>query len=217
MSDPDSRTGKRYATEAILAYLDRIHAGHDTGLEAAFTTPEREGIPAIMVSPSEGRLLELILRMIAAKKVVEIGTLVGYSAIRMAAALPAHGKLWSIEADPKHAEVARRNIAAAGCADRVEVVEGPARDILSSLEVHGPFDAVFVDADKGSYDHYGTWAEANLRQGGLLLGDNAHLFGNLLDESDTARAMRRFHERAAQVFHSTCIPTPDGLLLAIKK
>ena len=217
MSDKDSRAGKRYANEAVLAYLDNVHAAHDPELEAAFAAPEREGIPAIMVAPSEGKLLELLLRMVGAERVVEIGTLAGYSAIRMAAALPAHGKLWTIEYDPKHAEIARSNIQAAGCGDRVEVVVGSAREILPTLEPHGPFDAVFVDADKESYDHYGAWAAANLRAGGLLLGDNAYLFGDLLDDKDSARAMRRFHEQTAGAFDSVCITTPDGLLLGIKR
>ncbi|MEM9493434.1 MAG: hypothetical protein AAGC55_30075, partial [Myxococcota bacterium] len=95
MSDRDSRAGKRYADSELLDYLARVHADHDSGLEAAFSAPDREGIPAIMVAPSEGRLLELLLRMIGARRVVEIGTLAGYSAIRMAAALPEDGRLWT--------------------------------------------------------------------------------------------------------------------------
>lgn len=217
MADNDSRQGKRYAETAILEYVENVHARHDQGLQAAFSAPAEHDIPAIMVGPSEGRLLELLLRMIAAERVVEVGTLAGYSAIRMAAALPASGKLWTIEYDPGHAEVARRNIAAAGYADRVEVLVGAGLDILPTLEAKGPFDAVFIDADKVNYDHYGQWAEKNLRPGGLLIGDNAYLFGELLDESDRGRAMRRFHEQAARAFHSVCVPTPDGLLVGIKR
>jgi caffeoyl-CoA O-methyltransferase len=218
MADKDSRAGTRYANERIRDYLDSVHAAHDAGLEAAFSAPgEHSEIPAIMVGPSEGRLLELLLRMIAAERVVEIGTLAGYSAIRMAAALPATGRLWTIEYEPRHAEVARANIAGAGHADRVTVMVGAALDILPTLEQHGPFDAVFIDADKINYDHYGQWALRNLRSGGLLLGDNAYLFGQLMDDSDGAAAMRRFHEQAAKACDSVCIPTPDGLLLGIKR
>jgi caffeoyl-CoA O-methyltransferase len=218
MADKDSRAGQRYDDERLRTYLDRVHAAHDAGLEAAFSAPDEHGeIPAIMVGPSEGRLLELLLRMIAAERVVEIGTLAGYSAIRMAAALPATGTLWTIEYEPRHAEVARANIARAGYADRVSVVVGAALEVLPTLEQHGPFDAVFIDADKINYDRYGQWALDNLRSGGLLLGDNAYLFGELMSDSDSAAAMRRFHEQTAQACDSVCVPTPDGLLLGIKR
>jgi predicted O-methyltransferase YrrM len=215
MADNDSRAGARYHTIEILDYVGRVHAGHDPALTRAFATPE--GVPAIMVGPSEGRLLELLLRLAGARKVVEVGTLVGYSAIRMARALPDDGKLWTIEFDPRHAELARGNIAAAGLADRIEVLVGAGVDVLPTLEGQGPFDAVFIDADKQSYALYGRWAAKHLRTGGLLLGDNAFLFGELLADSERARAMRAFHEEAAQAFDSVCIPTPDGLVLGIKR
>lgn len=217
MADNESRAGKRYSDEALLSYVNRLHAAHDEALERAFATPAGGDMPAIMLGPSEARLVELFLRMIHAERVVEIGTLAGYSALRMAAALPPGGKLWSIEADPDFARVARANIEAGGYADRVEVVVGKALDVLPSLEVHGPFDAVFVDADKESYDRYGQWAARHLRPGGLLVGDNAYLFGALLEEEERGRNMRRFHEETAAAFHSVCIPTPDGMVLGIKK
>jgi caffeoyl-CoA O-methyltransferase len=153
-----------------------------------------------------------------ARKVVEFGTLAGYSAIRMAQALPPDGHLWSLEFDPKHAAIARANLEAAGVADQVTVIVGPALDALPSLAQLGPFDAVFIDADKGNYDRYGAWARMALRTGGLLLGDNAYYFGNLLAEDDAeAAAMRRFHEQAKEAFDTVCLPTPDGLLLGIKR
>lgn len=217
MADLDSRAGKRYTDPELLAWCDRTHAAHDDALRRAFDAPGDHDIPAIQVGASEGRLLELLLRMVGARRVVEVGTLVGYSAIRMARALPADGALWSIEYDARHAAVARDNIAAAGLADRIEVREGAALDVLPALEQHGPFDAVFIDADKGNYDHYGAWAETHLRPGGLLLGDNSFLFGRLLEDSPEAAAMRRFHERATRAFHSVNVPTPDGLLVGIKK
>lgn len=217
MADNDSRAGKRYDTEAIRRYVDNVHAAHDPGLEAAFAAPLHRDMPAIMVAPSEGKMLEVLLRMIRAERVVEVGTLAGYAAIRMAAALPPSGKLWSIELNPAFAEVARDNIARAGYADRVEVVVGAGLDILPTLSAHGPFDAMFVDADKENYDGYGRWAARNLRQGGVLIGDNSYLFGELLDGTARGAAMRRFHEEAAEHFHSVCIPTPDGILLGVKK
>lgn len=215
MADKDSRAGKRYDSTAIIDYVTRVHAGHDAALAGAFAVPE--GIPAIQVGPSEGRLLYLLMRLVGARKIVEVGTLVGYSAIQMARAVPAGGKLWSIEFEPKHAEVARRNIATAGLSDRVEVVVGAGVDVLPTLVEHGPFDAVFIDADKANYARYGAWAVDNLRPGGLVIGDNAYLFGELVDDSDRARAMREFHEQVAASCESVCLPTPDGLVVGIKK
>jgi len=215
MADSVSRAGERYAHAAILEYVNRVHVPHDDGFTRAFAVPE--GIPAIQVGPSDGKLIALLLRLAGASRVVEVGTLVGYSAIHMARALRPGGHLWSIEYEPRHAEVARGNLAAAGVADRVTVVVGAGRDILPTLEVHAPFDAVFIDADKVNYDHYGRWALANLRPGGLVLGDNAYLFGELLDDSDRGRAMRGFHELVAAGCDSVCAPTPDGLVVGIKR
>ena len=217
MADTDSRAGLRYADQGGLDFVSRVHASHDEGLAGAFDAPASEDMPAIMVGPSEGKLLELMVRLAGATKVVEIGTLAGYSAIRMARALPDGGHLWTFEYDPRHAEVARANIARAGLADRVDVMVGAALEQLPSIESHGPFDLVFVDADKGNYDNYGRWARAHLRPGGLLVGDNAYLFGKLMEESDTGAAMRRFHEETAEAFDSVCVPTPDGMVIGIKK
>ena len=216
MADRDSRSGEAYFDSAILDWTARVHAGHDAALARAFDAPERHGMPAIQLGPSEARLVELLIRLAGARKAVEIGTLAGYSAIRIARALGDGGHLWSVECEPKHAAVARENLSIAGLVRRVTLVEGAGLDLLPALEAHGPFDAVFVDADKANYDAYGRWAARNLRQGGLLLGDNAFLFGRLLEESDEAAAMRRFHEEAARAFDTVCIPTPDGLLVGVR-
>jgi len=216
MADRDTRSGAlRYATAGVLEYVDSLHAKHDPALGAAFDSPERDGVPAIQVGISEGKTLELLVRLAGARKVVEIGTLAGYSAIRIARALPDDGKLWTIEADPKHAAIARRYIDEAGLASRVEVLEGRALDVLPRLERLGPFDVVFIDADKTGYDAYGRWAASHLRPGGIMIADNAYLFGQLLEDRDDARAMRRFHEETAARFDSVCVPTPDGLVLGI--
>src|SRR5258705_793400 len=155
MADAATRAGERYTPPAILDYVNRVHVPHDAGLARAFEVPD--GIPAIQVGPSDGKLLALLLRLARATKVVEIGTLIGYSAIHMARALSPGGHLWSIEYEPRHAEVARANLAAAGLADRVTVLVGAGRDVLSGLEPNAPFDAVFIDADKVNYDAYGQW------------------------------------------------------------
>jgi caffeoyl-CoA O-methyltransferase len=215
MADNDSRAGVRYTTPAIIDFVDRTHVPHDAALARAFATPE--GIDPIQLGPSEAKLLDVLLRTAGAKRVIEIGTLVGYSAIVMARALPADGHLWTIEYEPKHADIARANIAAAGLADRVTVVVGAGRDVLPTLAPHGPFDAVFLDADKESYDFYAEWSLLHLRQGGLVLGDNAYLFGELMNDSKRGRAMRAFHELVAKHCESVCVPTPDGLVVGIKK
>ena len=217
MADNTSRAGASYATPEVLDYLHRTHTQHDAGLQRAFDSPAASGIPAIQVGPAEGKTLLLFLRMIAAKKVVEVGTLAGYSAIQMARALPSDGHLWTIEFDDKHAQIARDNLAAAGVGDRVTVVKGAGVDMLPTLEKHGPFDAVFIDADKGNYDKYGRWAAKHTRKGGLLIGDNAFYFGKLTEDSEPAAAMRRFHEEAREHFDTVCIPTPDGMLLGVRR
>src|SRR6478672_4851999 len=112
MADNSSRGGERYTTKEILDYTARVHAAHDAALAQAFAVPQ--DIPAIQVGPSEGKLLELLVRLVGGKAVVEVGTLVGYSAIHLARALPADGHLWTIEFEPKHAEVARQNLGRAG-------------------------------------------------------------------------------------------------------
>lgn len=215
MADQDSRAGQRYSTKTILDYVNGVHVPHDADLARAFATPE--GIPAIQVGPSDGKLIQLLLRLAGAKKVVEIGTLVGYSAIHMARALLAGGKIWSIEYEARHADVARANIAAAGLDGTIEVLVGAGTEVLPTIAHHGPFDAVFIDADKVNYHVYGRWAVDHLRPGGLVLGDNAYMFGELMEDSDRGRAMRAFHELVAAACDSVCAPTPDGLVVGIKR
>ncbi len=215
MADTLSRAGHRYDSATATAWCDALHAPHDAALARAFDTPE--GVPAIMVGPTDGKTLHVLLRMIGARKVVEVGTLVGYSTIHMARALPADGHLWTVEFEPRHAELARGNLAAAGLADRVSVHVGAGLDVLPTLVEHGPFDAVFIDADKVNYPGYGAWAIANLRPGGLVLGDNAYLFGELTADDDRGRAMRAFHQLVAAHCDAVCVQTPEGLVVGVKR
>jgi caffeoyl-CoA O-methyltransferase len=217
MADTDSRAGLSYATREILDWLAATHAPHDAALARAFDAPALHGMPAIQLGASEAKAVALLLKLGGARKVVEVGTLAGYSALVMARALPEDGHLWTIEFDPKHARVARENLAAAGLAQKVTVLEGAGLDVLPTLEPLAPFDAVFVDADKRNYDGYGRWAARNVRPGGLLIGDNAFLFGRLLEDSDEAAAMRRFHLEAAEAFDTACLPTLDGLLIGVRR
>jgi caffeoyl-CoA O-methyltransferase len=216
MADPSSRAGERYASAQILDYAARTHHPRDPALLRAFEAPARHDMPEIQLGPAEGRLLGILLQLAGANNVVEIGTLAGYSALWIARALPIGGHLWTIESNPKHARVAAEVIQEAGLADRVTIILQDALEALPKLNDFGPFCAVFLDADKGRYDIYGRWATENLRPGGLLIGDNAYLFGRLLEDSEDARAMRRFHEEMASNYRSVCVPTPDGLAVGIR-
>ena len=217
MADRDSRAGLSYATREILDWLARTHAPHDAAAARAFDAPSAHGMPAIQLGASEAKAVALLLRLAGARKVVEVGTLAGYSALVMARALPEDGHVWTVEFDPKHARVARGNLEAAGLGSKVTVLEGAGLAVLPTLEPLGPFDAVFVDADKRNYDGYGRWAARNVRKGGLLIGDNAFLFGRLLEDSEEASAMRRFHEEAAETFDTACLPTLDGMLVGLRR
>jgi predicted O-methyltransferase YrrM len=216
MADPSSRAGHTYGTPLVIEHLARVHARHDPPLEQAFRAAELHGIPAIQVGPHEGVLLGWLARSLSARRAVEIGTLGGYSAIHLARALGADGTLHSLEIEPRHAEVARANLHDAGLSARVEVHLGDAVESLRSLEERGPFDLVFVDADKGRYDRYAEWAVAQLRPGGLLVADNVFFFGRLLEDHPDAAAMRRFHEIAAAHLEVALLTTPDGMLLGRK-
>jgi caffeoyl-CoA O-methyltransferase len=220
MADKDKTWADSYVTPAVGEYLETLFAKEDPGMLDAARAIKEAGMPEIQVSPNDGRILELLLRLAGAKKVVELGTLGAYSAQWIARAIGADGHLWTVEASPKHAEVARGVLERAGLSDRVTVCEGKGVDVLPTLEGYGPFDAVFVDADKGSYGAYAGWATKNLRPGGLLIGDNTFLFGRLagVEPLDAdIRSMRGFHEILAERFHAVCIPTPDGMSVGIKK
>ena len=168
MADHDSRSGIRYADPRIVEWLNARHAPLDSPLKQAFYSPDKYGLPAIMVGASEGKFIELLMSFIGVSKVVEVGTLAGFSAIHIARSMRPGGHLWTIENEPRHKDIALANLAAAGVADRVTVVLGDGPDVLKSLESNGPFDAVFIDADKERYDVYGRWAATHVRPGGLL-------------------------------------------------
>ena len=217
MADPESRAGHRYDTTEIHAFVNGLHGPHDKALALAFSAPERTGLPPIQVGPQEGMLLTLLMRLIGARRVLEVGTLAGYSGLRLAKGLQPGGRLWSLEYDARHAMVARPALAAAPPGISVKLVEGDAKANLPKLEIEGPFDAIFLDADKAGYAEYGAWAARNLRAGGLLIADNVYLFGRLLEDSEEAAAVRRFHREAAEAFDTCIVPTPDGLLIGIKR
>lgn len=212
---------------AVDEYVSGLLAPHDDAIEAALRASEEAGLPAIQVSPPQGKLLQLLALSIGAKSILEFGTLGGYSTIWLGRALPPDGRLITLEADPHNAEVAGRNIARAGLDDLVDLRVGPALELLPQLETEevGPFDLVFIDADKINTPEYFSWSLDRTRPGGLIVSDNVVRFGELANsDSDdpTIPAQRRFHQMLAADprVESTTIQTVgvkghDGFNLAL--
>jgi len=200
-------------------YIASLFAREDAVLMSLREQADRSGLPPIAISPDEGRLLQVLLRAIGAKRVLEVGTLGGYSAIWMARALPADGILLSIDIDADHAAFATRFIARAGLESVVTVRVGRALDVLPSLDGE-QFDAIFLDADKEPLPTYLDWALRLVRPGGMIIADNVLWGGKVLDASiddDATRAVREFNRRFAEDPRITgiVVPTHDGVAVGI--
>lgn len=187
---------------AVDRYLAALLAPADAALEAALAVNRAAGLPAIDVSPPQGKLLHLLARLQGARNILEIGTLGGYSTIWLARALSAGGRVITLEADPVHAETARANIARAGLAAVVDVRVGPALETLPKLEAErcGPFDVTFIDADKPSTPDYFTWALKLSRRNSIIIVDNVVRDGAVIDGASSdpgVKGMRRFFEMLA--------------------
>jgi predicted O-methyltransferase YrrM len=172
---------------AVDDYFADLLIAPDPVLEAALQTSADAGIPAIQVSPHQGKLLLLLARIQRARTILEIGTLAGYSTIWLARALPADGRLVTLEIEAKHAELAQANIARAGLSDRVEVRLGAALETLPQLAAEGcaPFDLTFIDADKQNNAAYFDWALKLSRPGSVIVVDNVVRNGSVIDASST--------------------------------
>ncbi|MGH6874854.1 MAG: O-methyltransferase [Aestuariivirgaceae bacterium] len=186
----------------IDRYLSNAVIPEDSILEHALAAADRAGLPAIQVSPLQGKLLMLLAQMVGAHRILEIGTLAGYSTIWLGRALPAHGKLITLEVDSKHAEVSRSNIALANLADRVELRLGRALDSLAKLaeENVAPFDMFFIDADKKNIPAYFAWCVRFSRPGSVIVVDNVVRDGAVIDpqaQEAGIQGIRRFFEMAA--------------------
>jgi len=187
---------------AVDRYLNALFVPPDPVLDAALAASAAAGLPPINVTPNQGKLLQILARLAGARNILEIGTLGGYSTIWLARALPADGRLVTLESEPKHAEVARGNLARAGVGGLVELRLGRALDTLPQLaaEGHGPFDLIFIDADKPGYPDYLTWALKLSRRGTLIIADNVVRKGAVIDANSNdslVRGVRRFHELLA--------------------
>jgi predicted O-methyltransferase YrrM len=210
-------------THAYNDYIASLFAPQDSALTETLAEMERETIPSINVSGVEGKLLHMLALIVGAKRILEIGTLGGYSGIHFARAIPEGGQLITLEIDQHHADVARSNFERAGVSDKVEVKIGPAADSLRQLAAANEpqFDIIFVDADKGGYVEYLQLSLPLLREGGLLLADNTLPDAILTDED---AGTKRYNAAVAKIPELTTVVLPilrqhgiDGLTVSIKR
>jgi caffeoyl-CoA O-methyltransferase len=212
------------ASEALAAWAESVYAPEDAVLREIRERSAAAGLPPIEVGRFDGLHLEVLARACGPRVAVEIGTLGGYSGVCLLRGMGTAGLLHTIEREPRHADVARRSFELAGVAARARIHVGPAAERLRELEREGPFDLVFVDADKLGYPAYLAWAEANLRVGGVLLADNTFGFGHVHEErpavesAEAMAALRGFSERLAHGgrFRATMLPTAEGLSFGVK-
>jgi predicted O-methyltransferase YrrM len=212
---------------AVDSYFTDLLVRPDAALDAALEASDAAGLPAIAVAPNMGKLLHLMARAQGARRILEIGTLGGYSTIWLARALPADGRLVTLDFDPKHAAVACESIAAAGLAHLVEQRGGPAVESLSQLAAAGeaPFDFIFIDADKGSYTDYLEWSLKLSRPGTMIIADNVVRAGRVTDAASgdpLVEGVRRFLDRlaaeprvSATAIQTVGVKGHDGLAIAL--
>ncbi len=208
---------KAYAADhpAIAPYVEALLAPEDAVLAEIRARSAAAGLPDIAVGPFDGRHLEVIARSAGAKRMIEVGTLGGYSAVCLARALPDDGHLHTFELEAAHAQVARESLRLAGVLDKVTIHVGPALERLADVEADGPFDLVFLDADKAGYPDYLAWAEQHVRPGGTLLADNVFRKPRGREMADVIHA---FNERLAHsgLWRATFLPLEDGLAFAVR-
>ncbi len=204
----------------IISYVEKTFAPEDGILKKVREVSIKQGLPPIQLGSMDALHVEVLARICQARKAVEIGTLGGYSGIAILRGMGKKGKLFTCEIDSHHAEVAVENFKIAGFAKNVEILVGPALKTLTTIERKGPFDLVFVDADKESYPAYLKWADKNLKIGGIILADNTFGFGHIADSnaSDEVKALQEFNRTLAKNsnFLATILPTGEGLTVGVK-
>lgn len=215
--------------ESVDHYISNLLGHEDEALIAATRSLKEAGMPAISISPNQGKFLQVLALLCNAKNILELGTLAGYSTIWMARALPKDGKLITLEYDPKHAAVAQKNIERAGLSEQIQIKTGKALDILPQLHAEGagPFDMIFIDADKPPYADYFQWALKLSRPGTLIVADNVIRDGKVLDENSTEAAVngaQRFNKMlgantavTATILQMVGVKEYDGMALAVVK
>lgn len=209
--------------EATDHYISQLMAPEDQALAGTLQSLEENNIDNASISPAQGKLLQVFAAMCNAKRILELGTLGGYSTIWMARTLPKDGKLISLEADEKHANIARKNIEKAGLSDVVEIIQGNALEILPTLS--GPFDMIFIDADKPPYTAYFQHALKLSRPGSIIIADNVIRNGKVLDENSTdekVKGVQRFNEAlgackevTAIILQTVGVKEYDGMAVAV--
>ncbi len=210
----------------IEGRITDLFAAEDDALRAARAATVANDMPEIQISPSQGRLLQLLARMIGARNILEIGALGGYSGIWLSRGLPADGRFISLELSEKHAQVARDSLARAQIAAHTEVRVGPAAQTLHTLTAEAPFDLIFIDADKGNYPVYLDWALRLIRPNGLIIADNCVRGGGPLEEqlddaSAENQALGAYNQRVANDPRLLSVALPvdedgmDGFLISV--
>ncbi|KHD88993.1 MAG: methyltransferase [Bdellovibrio sp. ArHS] len=208
-------------------YMDSLLLEENENKKMSRQFAEELGLARISISPAEAQLIKTLVRLHGAKKFVEIGTLTGLSAQYLFEALPEGGELWTLEKDPRHGEKSAKVFANLDQSKKkIHLVMGDARAELERISAEGPFDGVFIDGNKAAYFDYLTWAEKNLRVGGLILADNIFLSGAVWGQATQQkfsekqiRIMQEFNQRLADpaLFEAAVVPSYEGLYVAIKK
>ncbi|MEY2393103.1 O-methyltransferase [Wolbachia endosymbiont of Tettigetta isshikii] len=205
-----------------LSYIRDLFAKEYKKIEGYCIFEEKK---RIQISAEEGKLLSLFIKIHKVKSIVEIGTLYGYSSICMAKALPECGHIYTIENNPEHLNIAKKNFSAFNLSNKITLIEGNALEKLNELSTKAPFDMMFIDADKGGYHKYLDWAELYIKQDGLIVADNTLLFNTVFLESPQKevskkswQAMREFNRRLSdeEKYYSMLIPTDEGMTVALK-
>lgn len=207
--------------EQLSQYISSHFAQEDESLHRIRVDSQKQGLPQINIKPEEGRFLQFLVRACGSKKAVEIGTFLGYSTIWIARGLLPGGRLITLEWETKRAEVAQSHFVAAGLDHMIDIRVGDAHRLLIELNEEGPFDFVFIDAEKQGYPAYFDWAIENLRLGGVIATHNAFERGNvtgLRKYTASSRLMRQFNQQVADEIRliSTIFPAGDGTLISVK-
>lgn len=218
---------RNQAPDARQAYINEIFGSETPIFQQVRESLAEDGKEGINVSSSEAKILQTLIALGNIKTVVEVGTLYGYSALWMAEALPEDGHIYSLELNEVNAKKAEGFFTASEQKNKITLMQGEANSSLEALSDKGPFDMIFIDANKGGYGEYLNWAEINIRSGGLIVGDNSFLFGHVYgqgreDVSVAAKApevMRDFNKRLADSskYYSAILPTNEGMTIAVKK
>lgn len=207
--------------DQISSYISSLFANEDSSLQRAREESPKRGLPTINIKPEEGRFLQFLACASGARKAVEIGTLGGYSGIWIARGLQPGGKLFTLDKEKLHASVAQENFTAAGLDEVVDSQVGNAHELLQQLSDQGPFDFVFIDAEKSGYPAYFEWALENVRIGGIIAAHNAFRGGSIVGQradDEYSELMRNFNQQVADEprLISTIFPAGDGTLVAVK-